>query len=157
MFLRNFTLVIKILNKEKEMSSQLILTWQGKIKKLGYSILKDNLLPALVPAFHIYFSTAVLQMTCRNSTVRTHCDDFNSSCVMSMLQTSAITLKLQSFPWPLNKGQVKRKWLGKGCSGYVFGPFDCTQLHTLWADCKRIHRWSPSNMGELNDGRAANQ
>lgn len=51
-----------------------------KIKKLGYSILKDNLLPALVPAFHIYFSTAVLQMTCRNSTVRTHCDDFNSSC-----------------------------------------------------------------------------
>lgn len=80
MFLRNFTLVIKILNKEKDMSSQLILTWQGKIKKLGYSILKDNLLPALVPAFHIYFSTAVLQMTCRNSTVRTHCDDFNSSC-----------------------------------------------------------------------------
>lgn len=29
-------------------------------KKLGYSILKDNLLPALVPAFHIYFSPAVL-------------------------------------------------------------------------------------------------
>lgn len=29
-------------------------------KKMGYSILKDNLLPALVPAFHIYFSPAVL-------------------------------------------------------------------------------------------------